>query len=219
MEAERVGVGAQGQAQDWVGYATQRGQAPAHGRGESGAAPSVRQSSRLDSLPLPPPRQARYRRMRPNEHVLDITLGEYFTRLRRLAVLAQERGRAKRNGRFPRRTPMEIELALGRGADDRGIATLFKELFGEGVGESAAEIAELLSGLMGTAKHFGTAIGSKAALAAEATRRGRKRVIAALRTKASRQRGATGSAEGVATPARTGDRSNARGDPARPRAG
>ena len=126
MEAERVGVGAQGQAQDWVGYATQRGQAPAHGRGESGAAPSVRQSSRLDSLPLPPPRQARYRRMRPNEHVLDITLGEYFTRLRRLAVLAQERGRAKRNGRFPRRTPMEIELALGREADDRGIATLFQ---------------------------------------------------------------------------------------------
>ena len=134
-------------------------------------------------------------------------------------MLAQERGRAKRNGRFPRRTPMEIELALGREADDRGIATLFRELFGEGVGESAAEIAELLSGLMGTAKQFGTAIGSKAALAAEAARRGRKRVIAALRTEATRRHASAVSAAGVVNAARTGDGSNARGDPAAPRAG
>ena len=114
---------------------------------------------------------------------------------------------------------MEIELALSREADDRGIATLFRELFGEGVGESAAEIAELLSGLMGTARHSGTAIGSKAALAVEARRRGRKRVIAALRTQAQRRPGAAGSAAGAVSVARAGDGSNARGDPAAPRAG
>ena len=199
-------------------------QAPsAQGQAPSSTEPSATRASRIDSPPLPPPRQARHRRKPPNEHVLDITLGEYFRRLRRLAAIAQERGRAKRNGRFPRRSPVEIEMALGREADGRGFATLFREMFGEGVGESAAEIAELLSGLMGTARHFGTAIGSQAALAAEAARRGRKRVIAALRTGAPRQRGTaaspTSSGSAAGSGAGTGAGSSARGDPAVPRAG
>ena len=77
------------------------------------------------------------------------------------------------------------------------------------MGESATEIAELLSGLMGTAKHFGTAIGSNAALAGEATRRGRKPMIAALRTEVHRRPGAAVSPAGVANATRTGDGSNA----------
>jgi len=189
----------------------------------SAASCATKDASRLDSLPLPPPRQARHRRVPPDEHLLDITMGEHLRRLRRLALLGQERGRAKGTGRFRRRTPMEIELALGREADDRGIAALFKELSGEGEGESAAEIAELLSGLMGTARHFGTAIGSKAALAAEAARRGRKRVIAALRTEVPQRRGAGASAMSSSgaggSGVEVGAGSSTRGDPAMPRAG
>ena len=91
------------------------------------------------------------------------------------------------------------------------------------MGGSAAEIAELLSGLMGTAKHFGTAIGSKAALSVEATKPAPKRVIAALRTEAPRPRGAaaSGMSSGRAPGSGPGKEagSSARGEPGVPRAG
>ena len=88
---------------------------------------------------------------------------------------------------------------------------------------SAAEIAELLTGLMGTLKHFGTAMGSMTALTADAARRGRKRVVAALRTEARRQRetaaGAVSSGRAPGSGPGTEAGSSARGDPAVPRAG
>jgi hypothetical protein len=158
-----------------------------------------------------PPRQARHRRQPPDVAVLDTPLGEYLVQLRMLAELAQEQGLTKRQGKRQavarRRSREEIELALGRQADDRGLAALLSALFGSTdslPGERGRLLAELLSG----SRLFGTAVGSKAALAAEALRRGRTRVVMAFRSESGSRR----------TKRKPGP-GRAKGSPATPRAG
>jgi hypothetical protein len=165
------------------------------------------------------PRHARHRRQPPDVAILDMPLSEYLMQLGLLAELAQERGIAHRQGRREdrrqgdarRRTREEIELALGREADDRGLAALLRALFGS-ADSLPGEQRRLLAELLGGARLFGTAVGGKAALAAEALRRGRTKVVMAFRSEPVSGRKPKGQGKCVADVAR-------RTSPAVPRAG